>query len=58
MEELLIFVVVPLVGLWVLYAIIRLAVRDGMRDALRLDEAARVRATYGLGDERSPNQSS
>ena len=50
--------ILPLIGLWVLYMIIRLAVRDGMRDALRLDEAARVRATYGLGDERSPNQSS
>lgn len=57
LAALLMMVVLPLLGLLVLYAIIRVAVRDGMRDALRADEAERVRATYGLGPERSPNQS-
>ena len=41
----------------VLYGIIRWAVRDGMRDALRAHEAERVRSELGLGEERSPNQS-
>jgi hypothetical protein len=46
----------PCLGLLVLYVVIRWAVRDGMRDALRADEADRVRSELGLGRERSPNQ--
>ena len=47
----------PVLGLVLLYAIVRMAVRDGMRDALRADEAERVRSELRLGKERSPNQS-
>jgi uncharacterized membrane protein YqjE len=46
----------PCLGLLVLYVVIRWAVRDGMRDALRAHEADRVRSELGLGRERSPNQ--
>ena len=45
----------PALGLLVLYAIIRWAVRDGIRDALRAGEADRVRSQLGLGKERGPN---
>jgi hypothetical protein len=45
----------PALGLLVLYAIIRWAVRDGMSDALREQEAARVRSELQVGEERSPN---
>jgi hypothetical protein len=44
-------------GLAVLYAVIRVAVRDGMSDALRRQDARRVRSELRLGQERSPNQS-
>ena len=48
-------VVVPVVGLLVVYGVIRLAVGHGMVDAQRRLEAERVRGDLRLGDERSPN---
>jgi hypothetical protein len=54
---LLLGLIFPILGVIVLYAIIRMAVRDGMRDALRADEADRVRSQLGVGKERGPNQS-
>ena len=44
-----------LVGLTILYYVIRYAVRDGMVDAQRRVDAERVRAELHLGPERSPN---
>lgn len=37
------------------YYIIKAAVRNGVREALRRHEADRVRYGLGVGDERSPN---
>jgi hypothetical protein len=56
LEALFLALLLPCLGLLVLYAIIRMAVRDGMRDALRADEAERIRSAHCLGQERSPNQ--
>lgn len=39
----------------VAYYVIRLAVRDGVSDANRKRDTARVRGELGLGPERSPN---
>ena len=52
------FVVLPLLGLLVAYAVIRLAVRHGIVDAQRRLEAERVRDGLQLGAERSPNSRS
>lgn len=54
-EMLLIGVALPLIGLFVLYAVIRVAVRDGFVDAERRIDAERVRGSLGIGQERSPN---
>ena len=55
LEALILAVLFPALGLLVLYAIIRLAVRHGMSDALHEQEAARVRSELRLGKEGSPN---
>ncbi|MCW2842096.1 MAG: hypothetical protein JWN22_12 [Nocardioides sp.] len=54
-EVLLVCLVLPFVGLFVLYAVIRMAVRDGSVDAGRRTDAERVRSQIGVGRERSPN---
>lgn len=46
---------VALVGLTILYYVIRYAVRDGVVDAQRRIDADRVRSELRLGPERSPN---
>lgn len=43
------------VTILVLYAVIRLAVRHGISDALRAEDERRTRAELGLGRPRSPN---
>ena len=55
LEALIVTLLLPALGLFVLYAIIRVAVRHGMGDALREHEAARVRSDLRVGEERSPN---
>lgn len=50
--------VFAIVGLTILYYVIRYAVRDGMIDAQRKVDADRVRAELRLGPERSPNSRS
>jgi hypothetical protein len=50
--------VFAIVGLAILYYVIRYAVRDGMIDAQRKVDADRVRAELRLGPERSPNSRS
>lgn len=47
--------VVMVVGLTVLYLVIRFAVRDGVVDAHRRVDAERIRSELRLGPERSPN---
>jgi hypothetical protein len=54
-ELLLVCLVLPFVGLFVLYAVIRMAVRDGFVDAERRIDADRVRSRLGVGPEHSPN---
>jgi hypothetical protein len=54
-EVLLFTVVSTLLTLTVAYYVIRFAVRDGLVDAQRRIDSARVRDELGLGAERSPN---
>jgi hypothetical protein len=53
--ELLLF---PVLGLLLLYVVIRLAVKHGTTDARRQGEADAVRGGLGVGQERSPNSKS
>ena len=55
MELLVLGVAGAIAALTVAYAVIRLAVRDGMVDAQRRIETQRVRAQLGVGPERGPN---
>jgi hypothetical protein len=57
-ELLLVAIVLPLVGFALLYAVIRMAVRDGSVDAARKIDSERVRGQVGVGRERSPNSRS
>jgi hypothetical protein len=55
LDALVLALLFPALALAVLYAIIRWAVRDGMRDALRAQEADRIRSDLRVGEQRSPN---